>query len=77
VAQAGDSPPRRVGQACNIDLRPPSHRPTNCFSPGFYPLSHCESSICAVVCFPWHSSLRPLQLPFSPLARRHKKSPQT
>jgi hypothetical protein len=77
VAQAGDSPLRLHGQACNIDLPSPQRGSVICFSPGFYPLSRCERSICAVVCFPWQSSLRPLRLLSSQFAQWPKKSPRT
>lgn len=77
VAQRGDSLLRRFGQACNIDLRMSPTRCVMSFSPGFYPVSHCESSVCAVLWEPWHSSLRRQPPRFILPGRRPRKRPPT
>ena len=73
VAQRRDSRLRRSGQACNIDLQLVRDRFVNSFSPGFYPVSHCDSPVCAVLWVVWHSLLRSLPLRFNRLVRRPRK----
>src|SRR5688572_24934082 len=77
AAQRGDSLLRRFGQACNVELRMSPTRCVMSFSPGFYPVSRCESSVCAVLWNLWHSSHRRQPPRFILPARRPRKRPPT
>ena len=72
-----DSPLRTSGQACSDVLDRASLGCPYPFSPGFYPLTDCEVSFCAVVWKSWHFSPRRHPPRFSLRVRRPRKRPPT
>jgi hypothetical protein len=67
----------QFGQARNFATVSPQEPVRSCFSPGFYPVSHCERQSCAVVWIVWHSFHRPPPRPSKPHVRQPRKRPRT